>query len=484
MATAIKTDFHITLGRMKTQFSPREQQVIEQLLQGKSNKQIALALGLSVRAVEFHLGNLYAKLGVASRTEAALKLSDLRESTGADLWQSTTSETEQTGENGKNPIHNRSLPMKKLVPLLIISVLTVSALILFMSPSEQPAATPAATFTSTSGHSATETPAAPVVTPPATNASEALLEEIRQLAQEYDQAVQAEKKNGQVEIISEEEFYFQNESLERIYGLYYQLMREKEKLDNLYVQIVRAERQPTPYPTPRQTEQWRSDYDYLVDQVSEFCRELPSSPSDEQALSIYDPLDGKYISVGYGEEHARCMIHIFMTEEWRNAPLLAQIDHEKNIDSIQKLTDNSNLRLQYQTIEPLANAPSFQAAIYVDETGTRYGIEVSTGAFVQIEPNYPTQPAIAESERKSLDELRSAARQFAFTLSPRLAEMESELRYEEGCKGDICFFSWNVRNLEGLDLNKWLMMPPFLQVGLLADGQVATLINTLDLVAP
>jgi DNA-binding NarL/FixJ family response regulator len=87
MATAIKTDFHITLGRMKTQFSPREQQVIEQLLQGKSNKQIALALGLSVRAVEFHLGNLYAKLGVASRTEAALKLSDLR---GSRFAASTT----------------------------------------------------------------------------------------------------------------------------------------------------------------------------------------------------------------------------------------------------------------------------------------------------------------------------------------------------------------------------------------------------------
>jgi DNA-binding CsgD family transcriptional regulator len=204
---------------MKTQFSPREQQVIEQLLQGKSNKQIALALGLSVRAVEFHLGNLYAKLGVASRTEAALKLSDLRESTGADLWQSTTSETGQTDENGGKPIHNRRLPMKKLVPLLIISVLAVSALILFMTPSEQPAATPAATFTSTSGHSATETPAAPVITPSATNASEALLEQIRQLAQEYEQAVQAEKKNGQVEIISEEEFYFQNESFERINGL-------------------------------------------------------------------------------------------------------------------------------------------------------------------------------------------------------------------------------------------------------------------------
>ncbi len=59
---------------MKPQLTPREQQVIEQLLQGKSNKAIALALGLSVRAVEFHLSNLYAKLGVASCAEAILKI--------------------------------------------------------------------------------------------------------------------------------------------------------------------------------------------------------------------------------------------------------------------------------------------------------------------------------------------------------------------------------------------------------------------------
>lgn len=51
-----------------TLFSAREQQVIDLLLLGKSNKQIALALGVSVRAVEFHLSNIYSKLEVTSRT--------------------------------------------------------------------------------------------------------------------------------------------------------------------------------------------------------------------------------------------------------------------------------------------------------------------------------------------------------------------------------------------------------------------------------
>jgi DNA-binding CsgD family transcriptional regulator len=63
-------------------FSKREDEVIELLLQGKSNKQIALALGISEHTVEFHLNNVYTKLQVGSRTEAILKLG---KSTGGTL---------------------------------------------------------------------------------------------------------------------------------------------------------------------------------------------------------------------------------------------------------------------------------------------------------------------------------------------------------------------------------------------------------------
>jgi DNA-binding NarL/FixJ family response regulator len=50
----------------------REQQVLQFLAQGLSNKEIAARLYLSVRTVEGHLANAYAKLDVHSRTEAAL----------------------------------------------------------------------------------------------------------------------------------------------------------------------------------------------------------------------------------------------------------------------------------------------------------------------------------------------------------------------------------------------------------------------------
>ncbi len=54
--------------------SRREWEVIELLLQGKSNKLIALSLGISDRTVEFHLKNIYAKCQVSSRIELILKL--------------------------------------------------------------------------------------------------------------------------------------------------------------------------------------------------------------------------------------------------------------------------------------------------------------------------------------------------------------------------------------------------------------------------
>ncbi len=50
----------------------REQEVLNLLARGSTNKDIAQSLILSVRTVEAHLHNIYGKLDVASRTEAAL----------------------------------------------------------------------------------------------------------------------------------------------------------------------------------------------------------------------------------------------------------------------------------------------------------------------------------------------------------------------------------------------------------------------------
>lgn len=54
----------------QVQLTPRELASLRLLADGHSNKEIANALGISERTVKTHLGHLFEKLGVTSRTEA------------------------------------------------------------------------------------------------------------------------------------------------------------------------------------------------------------------------------------------------------------------------------------------------------------------------------------------------------------------------------------------------------------------------------
>lgn len=72
--------------------SKREQEVVNLVMEGKSNKLIASALHITIRTVEFHLKNVYEKLEVRSRTELIIK-----------LGQSTVAGEGQTAENRDHP---------------------------------------------------------------------------------------------------------------------------------------------------------------------------------------------------------------------------------------------------------------------------------------------------------------------------------------------------------------------------------------------
>jgi two-component system NarL family response regulator len=52
------------------QLTPRELSALRLMADGKANKEIAADLGISERTVKTHLGHLFEKLGVTSRTEA------------------------------------------------------------------------------------------------------------------------------------------------------------------------------------------------------------------------------------------------------------------------------------------------------------------------------------------------------------------------------------------------------------------------------
>jgi len=88
--------------------SRREKDVVALLLQGKSNKQIALALGVSERTIEFHLNNIYGKLQVASRVELILKLGKTTGVTFANLVESTVDSDVENIHNGNQPAQSRA----------------------------------------------------------------------------------------------------------------------------------------------------------------------------------------------------------------------------------------------------------------------------------------------------------------------------------------------------------------------------------------
>jgi two-component system NarL family response regulator len=57
-------------GVTRVQLTPRELATLRLMADGKANKEIATELGISDRTVKTHLGHLFEKLGVTSRTEA------------------------------------------------------------------------------------------------------------------------------------------------------------------------------------------------------------------------------------------------------------------------------------------------------------------------------------------------------------------------------------------------------------------------------
>jgi DNA-binding NarL/FixJ family response regulator len=57
-------------GVAHVQLTPRELATLRLTADGKANKEIANELGISERTVKTHLGHLFEKLGVSSRTEA------------------------------------------------------------------------------------------------------------------------------------------------------------------------------------------------------------------------------------------------------------------------------------------------------------------------------------------------------------------------------------------------------------------------------
>ena len=115
------------------QFSRREKEVTVLLLQGKSNKQIALALGITASTVEYHLKNVYKKLQVNSRTEAVLLLGkSTGENAASESGKSTVEGLEESSENGFQPDSTWRISVNKKFVMIGAGLITIALVIVLV----------------------------------------------------------------------------------------------------------------------------------------------------------------------------------------------------------------------------------------------------------------------------------------------------------------------------------------------------------------
>ncbi len=303
--------------------SEREKEVAELLLQGKSNKQIAQALNVTTRTIEYHPSGIYKKLGAASRADTLLFLFEnrFRESTGAaesaEFREPTVENSRETAENEGDSIPQpRRFSMNKtLLTLFALGGALILGLFVFILvynfsvpqnnelSNQDPTQTVTAISVADAPASVEPTPTmAAALSPRQQNVAEA-----RRLAEEYDQAIQAEMQKGNFEIQRDSKtgkdiISFQGESRETLLKLFDELDQELFQLNQQYLALYLTEVQPTPFPAQPSQQENEEYYQALVQQYPAFfdhvLREGPT-------VEIFVPGEGTSVHRVIGDAYAQ-----------------------------------------------------------------------------------------------------------------------------------------------------------------------------------
>lgn len=67
-----------------TVLTDREREVMQLMMQGYTNRQIACTLGIAEHTIEKHLSNMYRKMEVTNRTSAVLRFLSIAQQTRND----------------------------------------------------------------------------------------------------------------------------------------------------------------------------------------------------------------------------------------------------------------------------------------------------------------------------------------------------------------------------------------------------------------
>jgi DNA-binding CsgD family transcriptional regulator len=117
----------------QSNFTIRQQEVIDLLMQGKSNQQIALALNITERTVEDHLNHIYTMLAVSSRTEAIIQLgkSTVRKISDPAVVSTIDEHKEQqySGNKQADTAQKNKIFFEIILVLLAIGILVLTILV-------------------------------------------------------------------------------------------------------------------------------------------------------------------------------------------------------------------------------------------------------------------------------------------------------------------------------------------------------------------
>ncbi len=137
--------------------SKRELEVVALVVEGLTNREIALRLYLSPNTVKVHLRNIFTKTGVASRTELSIlavkegwvRLEGVEESAGADETAAEAPAVESPGVAVPAPLSRETAPLHESAPpfslsrrqaVSLILGLLMAALVLFLPAPQAPRA--------------------------------------------------------------------------------------------------------------------------------------------------------------------------------------------------------------------------------------------------------------------------------------------------------------------------------------------------------